>query len=443
MLNNIKIAKESETGNKMMESLIGKKLLLLGGTKQACDAVEVAKEMQIETFVADYYSDSPAKKIADHSFAISTHDVDKLIRLCREEHIDGVITVALEDALPYYVEICKRLNLPCYISDEQLSLFTKKNELKKICIQANLPVIPEFSIDKVSTTENLKKITYPIIIKPSDNCASRGISVCYRPDDVLAAIHKALDNSTSKTFLAEKYMQCEDVILNYTFAEGEYRLSLMGDRFVSNEYPGMGSVTKALIYPSIHLAEYLETTHSHVCNMFHKAKIRDGVMFIQAFYEDGKFYCYDPGYRTCGAQVYKMVKAANRVPQMEMLIRHALTGSMGDRELLERNDPSLHGRSGCNLVVLSKAGKVGRIEGAEKVEKHPAVINYTQFLNVGDEVTQIGTLKQTFARIHFLCDTRKELREAVEEVQKILKVENIYGNNMLLPDFDTNNIQDI
>ena len=65
-----------------MESLIGKKLLLLGGTKQACDAVEVAKEMQIETFVADYYSDSPAKKIADHSFAISTHDVDKLIRLC-------------------------------------------------------------------------------------------------------------------------------------------------------------------------------------------------------------------------------------------------------------------------------------------------------------------------------------------------------------------------
>ena len=93
--------------------------------------------------------------------------------------------------------------------------------------------------------------------------------------------------------------------------------------------------------------------------------------------------------------------------------------------------------------MLSKAGKVGRIEGAEKVEKHPAVINYTQFLNVGDEVTQIGTLKQTFARIHFLCDTRKELREAVEEVQKILKVENIYGNNMLLPDFDTNNIQDI
>lgn len=426
-----------------MESLAGKRLLILGGTKQACDAVEVAKKLGIEVYVTDYNSDSPAKGIADHSFMVSTNDVEQVVNLCREYRIDGVMTVCLEAILPYYYDICKSANLPCYISSEQIQLFTQKNDFKRLCKAVHLPTIPEFKLSLDTSLEEIKKISYPVLIKPTDNSSSRGVSVCYSSDDIAAAIQKALDGSISKTFLTEKYMQCEDLIINYTFADGEYRLSLMGDRFVSNEYPGMGSVTKALIYPSVHLSEYLETTHSRVCDMFRRAKIRDGAMFIQAFYADGRFYCYDPGYRTCGAQVYKMVEAANGVPQMEMLIRHALTGSMGNRELLERNDPYLHGRSGCNLVVLLQAGKIGRIEGVAAIRNHPAVINCTQFLEVGDEITQVGTLKQTFARLHFLCDTRAELREAIAEVQAMLKVEDTQGKNMLLPDFDVSRIPDL
>ncbi len=424
-------------------NLLGKHLLILGGTKQSCDAVETAKKMGIKTYVTDYNNCSPAKLIADKSFMVSTHDVEEIVALCKKHHIDGVISICSESVLSCYSEICHCAKLPCYITYEQIQFFAQKNYFKQLCSDVSLPTIPEIAVVSDASLEELEKISFPILIKPPDNNASRGISVCYGPEDISAAIQKALDHSESKTFLVEKYMQCEDVIINYTFADGEYRLSLMGDRFVSNEYPGMGSVTQALIYPSIHLSEYLETTHPLVCEMFRKAKIRDGVMFIQAFYEDSKFYCYDPGYRTCGAQVYKMVEAANGVPQMEMLIRHALTGSMGDRELLERNDPYLHGRSGCNLAVLLRAGKIGRIEGVEAVEKHPAVINFTQFLEVGDEICQVGTLKQTFARLHFLCDTRAELRKAITEVQALLKVENIDGENMLLPDFDVSKIPNL
>lgn len=426
-----------------MVSLLGKRLLVLGGTKQACDAVKIAKKMGVEVYVADYNSDSPAKAIADKSFMISTHAVDQIVSLCKKYKIDGIITICLESVLPYYHEICYQTKLPCYISSEQIQIFTQKSIFKKLCIQKALPTIPDISLSPNSTTQELQKIPYPILIKPSDNGASRGVSVCHTPNDVATAIQKALDFSESKTFLAEKYMQCDDVIINYMFADGEYRLSLMGDRFVSNEYPGMGSVTQALIYPSIHLTEYLETTHPRVCEMFRQAEIRDGVMFIQAFYEEGKFYCYDPGYRTCGAQVYKMVEAANGVPQMEMLIRHALTGSMGNRELLERNDPYLHGKSGCNMAVLLQAGRIGQIEGVEAVKSHPAIINFTQFLDIGDEVTQVGTLKQTFARLHLLCDTRAELREAITEVQALLKVKNADGENMLLPDFDISKIPNL
>lgn len=422
-----------------MENLAGKTLLILGGTIQACDAVTAAHQMGIKVLVTDYDENSPAKQIADKSFLYSTTDIDAIVRLCREEAVDGIMTICNETVLPYYYAICNRAHLPCYINPEQISAFSKKDVFKKHCCECGLPVVPEYQVGE-NFLERLDEITFPILIKPSDNSASRGVSVCWHANEVEAALEKARKHSLSGGIIAEKYMNCEDVIINYTFIDGEYRLSLMGDRFVSNEYKGTGTVTSALIYPSVHLDEYLETTHPLICSMLQKMGIRDGVMFIQAFYEDGKFFCYDPGYRTCGAQVYKTVSAANGFFQMDMLIHHALTGSMGGVRLFEQNDPRLGGKVGCNMALLLRPGRIGYIEGIEKIKAHPAVINFTQFLNIGDEVTQVGTLKQTFARMHYLCDHRQQLKQAIRDVQALLVIRDESGENMLLPHFDSERI---
>lgn len=418
-----------------MNELSGKTLLVLGGTTQACDAVEAAHRLGVRVIVADYYADSPAKKIADESTMHSTYDVDGIVALCKEKGVDGVITVANEAVLPHYYEICRRAGLPCYINPEQIEAYTKKDVFKALNRECGLPTIPEYEVDE-TFLDRLDEVEFPLLIKPSDNSASRGVSVCYEASEVPAAIAKAQENSLGGKILAEKFMKCEDLIINYTFIDGEYRLSQMGDRFVSNTYKGTGSVTSALIYPSIRMQEYLETAHPLVCKMFKKTGIRDGAMFIQAFYDNGKFYCYDPGYRTCGAQVYKMVTAANDFRQMDMLIRHALTGSMGGVEQFEKNDPTYGGRAACNMALLLKPGKVGYIQGVDAIRELPFVKNFTQFVEVGDEITQVGTLKQTFARMHYLCDERRALKEAIRQVEELLVVLDENGENMLLPHFD-------
>ena len=50
-----------------MESLIGKKLLILGGSAYMVDSVLAAKKMGIYTIVTDWHEleKSPAKQIAD------------------------------------------------------------------------------------------------------------------------------------------------------------------------------------------------------------------------------------------------------------------------------------------------------------------------------------------------------------------------------------------
>ncbi|MGI6328764.1 MAG: hypothetical protein ACOX1I_07415 [Dethiobacteria bacterium] len=67
--------------------LKGKKLLIMGGPALACDIVKKARLLGIYTIVTDWYPESlsPAKKIADESFMISTSDVDAVVSLIRQE----------------------------------------------------------------------------------------------------------------------------------------------------------------------------------------------------------------------------------------------------------------------------------------------------------------------------------------------------------------------
>ncbi len=89
-----------------------KRLLVLGGQQKFCDIILRAREMGIYTIVTDWYEDSPAKRIADKAYMVSTSDVEGILQLIRDEQIDGVITGYIDSTLPYYYEICQSFAAP-------------------------------------------------------------------------------------------------------------------------------------------------------------------------------------------------------------------------------------------------------------------------------------------------------------------------------------------
>ena len=74
----------------MKREFEGKKLLVLGGIKYECDIVEHAQRMGAYTIVADYDTDTPAKKIADKAVLIDATDVDAIVDFCRKEKVDTI-----------------------------------------------------------------------------------------------------------------------------------------------------------------------------------------------------------------------------------------------------------------------------------------------------------------------------------------------------------------
>ncbi len=112
-----------------MLPLKGKRLMLMCGTALACEIVETAKKMGVYTMVTDYLPDSPAKKIADESFEVSTTDIDAMVSLCKEKKADGVFTNFIDSMLPYCRQVCDRMDMPFYLTQEQIEYSAKKEVL--------------------------------------------------------------------------------------------------------------------------------------------------------------------------------------------------------------------------------------------------------------------------------------------------------------------------
>lgn len=421
-----------------MEKLTGKRLLIMGGNPETIPLVEVAKKLGVFTIVTSSVAGDPAKKVADLAADVDGIDVPGLVALAREQAVDGVL-VGVADVLvePYY-KVCAALGLPCYATEEIVDVFTQKDIFKATCEKYGVHGIPEYFLDERMDREDLDRIQYPVMVKPVDGRSGIGMTVCYREEELREAIETALNHSRSKRFIVEKYMQCDDMGMYYTFKNGVCSASCIYDRYTSDEQPGLSRVCLGGTYPSKHVDRYFERMHENACRMFKEIGIENGVLMLSGFFEDGEFYVYDTGFRLQGEAPHLLMKAIHGFDQREMLIRFALTGNAGDIDLQKEDDTMLRGKQAATLWFLLKEGTIAKIHGLEHLEEDPCVVAHIQRLYEQDTVQKdwVGTEKQVLSRMYLVCDTKEELAERLKHYMKTVSVENTEGNEMLLKGFD-------
>ena len=422
----------------MKNEFAGKKLLILGGNPETSALVKLANSMGILTIVTSARKKDDAKQYSWKSYDIDGMDVSKIVEMAKKEEVDGVLVGVADILVPSYCKVCKELNLPCYATQEIVDVFSYKDTFKETCERYGIHGIPQFKLDADMKPEDVEKIKYPVMVKPVDNGGGVGMTVVYNESELAPAVKKALDASNKKRFLVERYMLCEDMGMYYTFKDGDCSPSCIYDRYTSNEQPGLARVCLGGTYPSKHLKEYFEKMHENAVKMFRDIGIKNGVLMLTGFFEDGEFYIYDTGFRLQGEAPHFLIRAVQGFDQREMLIRFALTGSEGDFDLLRVDDPTFRGKWGATLWFLIKEGTVARIEGLEDVNRDPRVVSNGQRIFEGMQVPKewIGNEKQVLTRMHLLCETKEELRDVLKEYMCKVKVTDMDGNSMLLKGFD-------
>lgn len=423
----------------------GKKLLILGGNPETVPLIEIANSMGIKTIVSSGRHTDPAKNVAWKAYDVDGMDVAGLIALAHEEQVDGVLVGVADILVPSYCKVCDALNLPCYATQQIVDVFAFKDVFKATCERYGIHGIPEFYLDSEMKKSDLSKIIYPVMVKPVDNGGGVGMTVAYNEEELRKGVNAALASSNTKRFIVEKYMQCDDMGMYYTFKDGYCSASCIYDRYTTDEQPGFSRVCLGGTYPSKHLSEYFSRMHNNAIRMFKDIGIKNGVLMLSAFYENGEFYVYDTGFRLQGEAPHILMKAIHGFDQREMLIRFALTGSEGNVNLEVEDDARLRGKWAATLWFLLRKGKIAKIEGFENIKDDSRVIANIQRLNVGDEVIEdwIGNEKQVLTRMYLVCNSKQELNNTLKEYVNKVKVYDINNCNLLLKGFNVDKALEI
>ncbi len=406
--------------------LQGKKLLVLGGTYSSYDLVKAAKELGVHTVVTDYYDSGLAKSIADEQIKISTADIESLSRYVQNASINGVFCGPSEFNIRNMIKLTEATGLPCYTNMALWDQCANKDEFTVWCRKYGVDVPPEYDLRLEMTDSELRSIDYPIIVKPVDGSSSVGITVCSGPTDVLPAYKKAMDASTCKRIITEKYIDNGGEIfgVRYLVRNGEAFPYLLIDTYVVDPVGRKCLISAFSRTPSQHTEYYLSKMDAKVRAMIKGMGIQNGTVFFQALPYKGKIYFHEMGFRLSGGLLYKITEPLMGINDMKMMIRFALGGDSITDEEVKAIDLYCHGRVGAQLTYPLNAGTINRISGLEDAIHLPNVTDFLQYYREGDTVKKesIGTLRQHFGRFTFIADSLESILDQVEQIQQKLMI---------------------
>lgn len=428
----------------MTKSFINKRLLILGQSMATLDIIRYAQSKGVYVVFADNIDPalSCGKKIADEYWNVSTADIEALEMLSLKNNVSAVFAGISEFNIKSAMTLCERLNLPFYCTSAQWEILSKKQSFKQLCRDHDVPVVEELIIGRELNVVDLQEIIFPVIVKPTDSSGGRGVSVCHNIGELIACHAKALTYSKTKMVLLEPYVSGLELTIFYAIQNGNIVLTGMSDRYTRHKHGNIIPMPVAHILPSVYLTKYQNDFDEKVRAMFRSLELKNGMIFIQGFSNNGAITFYEMGYRLTGTQEYHILEHECGINTMKMMVNYSLTGQMSDQDISKHINPNY---SKCYGLInfLVKPGTIGWMIGTEATASFPEVFNTIYEHRPGDTIPEsaIGTLRQIAFRVFVKASSRHELALVMDRIHTTISILSDQGENMLLPPLDEFEVQ--
>lgn len=210
-----------------------KTILILGAGKEQVNAIVRAREKGIRTVVFDMNPKADGAMYADEFYPINTRDREATAQFLKgyEKKIDGVMTIASD--IPHYVSAAAELlgvpHIPLAVAETCVDKFKMKEAFKAKGV--NVPAFAGVS-SMEELTAFIKKVGYPVVIKPVDNSGARGVLRLTEGADLIWALEYAKKYSYTGQCIIEKFidglqistegLMCKDIFYCTGFGDRNY-----------------------------------------------------------------------------------------------------------------------------------------------------------------------------------------------------------------------------
>ncbi|MDU1892272.1 MAG: ATP-grasp domain-containing protein [Dysgonomonas sp.] len=204
---------------------MSKKVAIIGASYLQLPLVEKAKEMGIETHCFAWKDDAVCENIADYFYPISVTDKESILEICKKVQIDAITSIASDIAVPTICYVAEHMEL---ISNSYAVAQNATDKyLMRKCFKANGVSSPLFYSNGDPI---LSIVSFPLIVKPTDRSGSRGVTMVNNRTELLMAIKRAEEESFSKQYIVEEYIEGIEVSVETISWEGEHYILTITDK---------------------------------------------------------------------------------------------------------------------------------------------------------------------------------------------------------------------
>ena len=398
-----------------------KKLLVLAAGILQITVIKKAKAMGYYVIAADGDPNARGFQYADKAICANITDEEVMLKIAREEGVDGVIHPCSEVSMNVMGRINDELGL-AGITREQAIRATNKHLMREAFEKGNAPS-PK-SILTESAEEAWKHLQNDFstdgILKPSRNSGSRGIAKVTRDmpkEDFEKAYYIALEESRDKSVLIEQFIEGPEFSIEIIVWNGKVNVLTVTDK-KTTEAPHF--VELGHNQPSCRTAEEVETLKAAAvagvkalgvnnCACHTEAKLSQQVNKTTG-QQETVAYLMEIGARLGGDFISTELTHLSTGIDM---VAAAVDVALGiEPDLSVKEEP----KGACIRYFCPKPGKLVSISNLEALED-PRVYKKQIYVQVGDMIPEVTS---SLCRSGHVIVTEETPQKAIELAEKLI-----------------------
>ena len=382
-----------------------KKLMIVGASVLQLPAILKAKEMGLHVAVVDFNPQAIGIQYADKYYNASTMDEDAVLAAAEDYMPDGIMTLATDMPMRGVSKASDKLNLHS-ISYKTAIKATDKYDMIKAFKEQNVPSPWYFVVDTLKELKTHEKdVSFPCIIKPTDNAGSHGVAKVYSFQELLDNYEYSQSCSRHGKVIVEEYLDGPEVSVEVMVVNGEVNILQITDK-ITTEAPHF--VEMGHTQPS-RLPMNVQTAIRNVTVAACKAiGIDKGPAHVEMKVTKRGPVMIELGARMGGDNITThLVPLSTGIDMVGSTIKVAL----GEEPDIT---PTLHCGSAIRYFEVP-FGTINSIEGVNEAKMIPGVKQITFTKDVGEESTPIQCSND---RIGFVIAQGADAQAAVSSCEK-------------------------
>jgi biotin carboxylase len=348
-------------------------VLQLGAGEWMKHSIRLIQQMGHSVYAVDKNPDAPAAALADGFAPIDLVDIDGITDYARQIGANAILAVN-EAGVLSAAHASQRLGLRGL--DPEVALRALDKGLMREAWAAAGLCQPRFKI--VASVEEIPaaaaEIGYPLILKPTMNWGSRGISRVDTPEDLAWSIDFAARYRRSGRFIVEECIDGIEMTIEGLALNGQP--VILGKSDKEHQPHPRFRVAMGLNYPAHFSAEILRQTDDLVIAAAKALGIANGAIHCEAMLRGDTVYLIEMGGRPGGGHIFGQVVEATSGVCMPQALASILLG-----EVVDITPRYQHGA--CYRFFAPPAGKFVRAEGVDQARQLSGVLDFGFVMEAG------------------------------------------------------------